>query len=167
MTIREGVLRLAPRSELHGPQRPIDDFSIALAEEQGSAAIGVVLSGTGSDGTYGLKAIKAAGGVTFAQDPKTAQWPAMPMSAITAGSVDFVLPPKRIAAELARIGRHPYLVDARGVPEGGELDKICLSSVRPPVGSISASTSSRPCAAASRAGWLCRRSRRSKSTHRF
>ncbi len=126
MTIREGTLRLAPRSDTPGPQRPIDDFSIALAEEQGNAAIGVVLSGTGSDGTYGLKAIKAAGGVTFAQDPKTAQWPAMPMSAITAGSVDFVLSPKRIAAELARIGRHPYLAEAREVPEGSELDKVCL-----------------------------------------
>ena len=86
----------------------------------------MVLSGTGSDGTAGLKAIKAAGGVTFAQDPKTAQWNAMPVSAITAGSVDFVLSPKRIAAELARIGRHPYLAQAREVPEGSDLDKICL-----------------------------------------
>ncbi len=125
MTIRRGMLRLAPRSTGSGLQRPIDDFSIALADEQGDAAIGVVLSGTGSDGTYGLKAIKAAGGVTFAQDPKTAQWPAMPMSAITAGSVDFVLSPKRIAAELARIGRLPYLGDAREVLEGTDLDKVC------------------------------------------
>lgn len=126
MTIRKGTLRLAPRSAASGLQRPIDDFSIALAEEQGEAAIGVVLSGTGSDGTYGLKAIKAAGGVTFAQDPKTAQWPTMPMSAITAGSVDFVLSPKRIAAELARIGRHPYLAEAREVPKGSDLDKVCM-----------------------------------------
>ena len=50
----------------------------------------------------------------------------MPVSAITAGSVDFVLPPKRIAAELARIGRHPYLADSREVPDGSDLDKICL-----------------------------------------
>ncbi len=126
MTIRDGALRLAPRLAASGLQRPIDDFSVALAEEQGNAAIGVVLSGTGSDGTYGLKAIKAAGGVTFAQEPKTAQWPAMPLSAITAGSVDFVLSPKRIAEELARIGRHPYLVEAREVPEGSDLDKVCL-----------------------------------------
>jgi two-component system, chemotaxis family, CheB/CheR fusion protein len=126
MTIRQGALRLTPRSAASGPQHPIDDFSIALAEEQGNAAVGVVLSGTGSDGTYGLKAIKAAGGVTFAQDPKTAEWPPMPMSAITAGSVDFVLPPQRIAAELARIGSHPYLADAQEVPEGSELDKVCL-----------------------------------------
>src|SRR5580658_6370239 len=109
MTISGGTLRLAPRTEASGLQRPIDDFSVALAEEQGNRAVGVVLSGTGSDGTYGLKAIKSAGGVTLAQAPKTAQWPAMPMNAITAGSVDFVLSPKRIAEELARIGRHPYL----------------------------------------------------------
>ena len=126
MTIRKGNLRLAPRSEASGLQRPIDEFSVALAEEQGNAAIGVVLSGTGSDGTYGLKTIKTAGGVTFAQDPKTAQWPAMPANAITAGAVDFVLSPKSIAAELARIGRHPYLAGAREVPDGSELDKICL-----------------------------------------
>ncbi len=126
MTLRKGTLRLAPRSEPSGLQRPIDDFSIALAEEQGNAAIGVVLSGTGSDGTYGLEAVKAAGGVTFAQDPKTAQWPAMPMSAIAAGAADFVLSPRRIAAELARIGRHPYVAEAREAPEGSDLDKICL-----------------------------------------
>ncbi len=132
LSIRKGALRLSPRSPAGaGPRYPIDDFSIALAAEQGNAAIGVVLSGTGSDGTNGLKAIKAAGGVTFAQDPKTAQWPAMPASAIAALSVDFVLPPARIAAELARIGRHPYVVDKQEapedrVPEGSDLDKICL-----------------------------------------
>jgi two-component system CheB/CheR fusion protein len=126
MTIRKGALRLAPRSDASRLQHPIDDFSVALAEEHGNAAIGVVLSGTGSDGTVGLKAIKTAGGVTFAQDPKTAQWPAMPMNAISAGSVDFILPPGRIAAELARIGRHPWVAEAREVPEGSELDTICL-----------------------------------------
>jgi two-component system CheB/CheR fusion protein len=127
LRIRKGTLRLTPRSEISELRHPIDDFSIALAEEQGNAAIGVVLSGTGSDGTVGLKAIKAAGGVTFAQDPKTAQWPAMPMNAITAGSVDFVLSPRRLAAELSRIGRHPYLAEARDVPQGSELDRICLN----------------------------------------
>jgi len=132
MTIRAGSLRLAPRSNVPGMQHPIDDFSSALAEEQGHAAIGVVLSSTGSDGTYGLKAIKAAGGVTFAQDPKTAQWSAMPMSAITAGAVDFVLSPKRIAAELARIRRHPYLAAAPEVPDGTLLiNHVLCMGARP------------------------------------
>ena len=104
MTIRAGRLRLSPRSKVSGAQFPIDDFCSTLATEQGNAALGVVLSGTGSDGTQGLKAIKAAGGFTFAQAPKTAEWPGMPLSAVAAGAVDFVLSPKRIAAELARIG---------------------------------------------------------------
>ena len=105
-------------------QLPIDDFCVTLAKQQGNAAIGVVLSGTGSDGTQGLRAIKSAGGLTFAQSPKTAEWPAMPMSAIAAGTVDFVLSPKRIAAELARLGQQPHLATAPKVPQGGELDQI-------------------------------------------
>jgi two-component system CheB/CheR fusion protein len=125
MTIRAGSLLLGPRSEVPGLQLPIDHFCTALATEQGNAALGVVLSGTGSDGTQGLRAIKAAGGVTFAQTAKTAEWPAMPLSAIAAGSVDFVLSPKRIAAELIRIAQQPYLATASKGPQGGELDQIC------------------------------------------
>ena len=75
MTIREGTLRLGPRSPGSGQQWPIDDFCVALADEQGRSAIGVILSGTGSDGTSGLKAIKTAGGVTFAQDPRQRNGP--------------------------------------------------------------------------------------------
>src|SRR3984885_4422388 len=86
MTIRAGRLRLGPRSEVPGVQLTIDDFCYTLATEQGNAAIGVVLSGTGSDGTQGLKAIKAAGGITFAQAPNTAEWPTMPLSAVAAGA---------------------------------------------------------------------------------
>src|SRR5439155_20984060 len=71
--------------------------------------IGVILSGNGADGTQGLLAIKAAGGITFAQDEKSAKYPAMPGSAITAGCVDFILTPERIARELARIAGHPYV----------------------------------------------------------
>jgi len=127
LTIRHGILHLTPRSNLAGLHLPIDEFCLALAREQGSAAVAVVLSGTGSDGTYGLKAIKAEGGITFAQEPKTAQWPAMPESAIAHGSVDFILSPKRIAAELARIGTHPYLAEAGGIAEGSDLDEVCLT----------------------------------------
>jgi two-component system, chemotaxis family, CheB/CheR fusion protein len=124
MTIRAGTLRLGPRPEVRGVQLPIDEFCITLAKEQREAAIGVVLSGTGSDGTKGLRAIKDAGGVTFAQAPKTAEWPAMPLSAVATGSVDFVLSPKRIAAELARIAHQPYFATAPEMPQGGELDQI-------------------------------------------
>ena len=117
---------LIPRERATVPHHPIDEFFAALAREQKAAAIGVILSGSGSDGTLGLKAIKAEGGVTFAQDPKTAAWPAMSTSAISAGAVDFVLPPGGIAAELARIGRHPYLLDHGAEPDGGGLEKIYL-----------------------------------------
>jgi two-component system, chemotaxis family, CheB/CheR fusion protein len=126
MTIRDGALLLIPRERASVPHHPIDEFYAALARERRTAAIGVILSGSGSDGTLGLKAIKAEGGVTFAQDPKTAAWPAMSTSAISAGAVDFVLPPAGIAAELARIGRHPYLLDHGEAPEGSGLEKIYL-----------------------------------------
>src|SRR5580658_5443152 len=131
MTIRDRALLLIPRERARVPHHPIDEFYVALAREHKTAAVGVILSGSGSDGTLGLEAIKAEGGVTFAQDPKTAAWPSMPASAISAGAVDFVLPPARIAAELARIGRHPYLLDHGEAPEGvgpgGDgLEKIYL-----------------------------------------
>jgi two-component system CheB/CheR fusion protein len=82
----------------------------SLAEDRGNKAIGVILSGTATDGTFGLKAIKAAGGITFAQNPETAKYDGMPRNAIAAGVVDFVLPPREIAKELVQIGRHPYLL---------------------------------------------------------
>ena len=96
-----------PRSEVPGKYMPIDAFFRSLAEDRKSNAIGVILSGTASDGTLGLKAIKAEGGFTFAQD-ESAKFDGMPRSAIAAGVVDFVLPPEDIAKELADIARHPH-----------------------------------------------------------
>ncbi|MGH7453181.1 MAG: chemotaxis protein CheB, partial [bacterium] len=123
MAILQGVLRLLPRLEGHGQQHmPIDHFLRSLAEDQKSRAIGVILSGTASDGALGLKAIKAESGITFAQDEATAKYHGMPRSAIAAGYVDFILPPAAIAQELARTGRHPYV--NRFKPEGlGELSE--------------------------------------------
>ena len=109
MTISKGVLRLTSRAESSGRNLPIDDFFCALAEDLKSRAIGIVLSGLASDGTQGLEAIKAEGGITFAQDEKSAKYSGMPASAVAAGCVDFVLPPESIAAELARMSRHPYI----------------------------------------------------------
>jgi len=107
VTILDGRLQLLPRSK-SGQNRPVDVFLRALAEARRHAAIGVILSGTANDGTLGLEAIKAQGGITFAQD-KSAQQEGMPHSAIASGCVDFVLPPDEIAAEIARIARHPYV----------------------------------------------------------
>ena len=94
-------------------------------------AIGVVLSGIGSDGTKGLQSIKAEGGITFAQDEDSAKFPGMPLSAVAAGCVDLVLSPDRVARELARMRRHPYLEIARSpvtteLPsqDGGRLRRL-------------------------------------------
>ena len=105
MVIAGGKLLLLPR-EGHGVHHPVDQLFRALAEDWGHHAIGVVLSGTATDGTLGLEAIKAEGGITFAQDA-TAQHEGMPHSAIASGIVDFVLPPDAIARELVRIAQHP------------------------------------------------------------
>src|SRR5262249_49744211 len=99
------LLSLLPREETRAPHRPVDTFLRSLAASRHHSAIGVILSGTGNDGTQGLEAIKAEGGITFAQD-ESAQQDGMPRSAISAGCVDFVLPPEAIARELARIGHH-------------------------------------------------------------
>src|SRR5438093_61358 len=109
MTIVAGVLNLTPRSDDPGPHMPIDHFLRSLAEDLKSRAIGVILSGSASDGALGLRAIKAEGGITFAEAPQSAKFDGMPRSAMASGAVDFVLPPKAIAQELIRIGGHPYL----------------------------------------------------------
>ena len=99
MTLKKGSLKLVAKSLTF---KPINDFLISLAIEQKIRAIGIVLSGTGNDGTEGLKAIKAEGGITFVQDPETAQYTDMPRNAIAAENPDFILSPEQIAKELAR-----------------------------------------------------------------
>ena len=110
LTIRHGVLQLLPRPAKQ--YRPIDDFLRSLAEDMKHRAIGVILSGTASDGTLGLEAIQAEGGVTFAQDEASARFSSMPHSAAAAGAVDFVMPPEKIASELKRLSLEPYMANA-------------------------------------------------------
>jgi two-component system CheB/CheR fusion protein len=107
LTIKNLCIKLQPKSS---PSKLINDFLISLASEQKTMAIGIVLSGTGNDGTEGLKAIKAEGGITFAQDPDTAQYPDMPKNAIAAETPDFVLAPEQIAKVLLRIVKSPQLI---------------------------------------------------------
>src|SRR5882724_3641042 len=109
MSISDHTLHLGPREESRGAHMSVDHFMRSLAEQKGNRAIGVILSGSGSDGTLGMAEIQAHGGVTFAQDDATAKYDGMPRSAVVAGCVDYVLPPKEIAKELERIARHPYL----------------------------------------------------------
>ena len=113
VSIRDGVFTLVPReTDRRGLHLPIDAFFKALATECGHQAIGVVLSGTGADGTEGLRAIKAEGGLTFVQDPRDAKFGAMPEAAIHAGVADFVLPVAELVRELQRLGEHPFLAMA-------------------------------------------------------
>src|SRR5690349_10622689 len=115
---KDGTLTLVRREQRVNVA--IDHFFESLAEECGSRAVGIVLSGTGSDGTAGLRAIKAAGGLTFAQSEISAKFDAMPRSAIRAGFVDLALTPREIAREIDRISNHPYLQRPLNDPEAAE-----------------------------------------------
>jgi len=117
LTIEGGVLALQPRPSTRAPHRSIDFFFETLAHDCGARAIGVILSGTATDGTPGLEAIKAAGGITFAQDG-SAKYDSMPRSAVAAGCVDFVLSPTDIAHELARIAAHPVVAPDHAAQAG-------------------------------------------------
>lgn len=119
LSIAGGLLKLQQRKKVRTPARSIDSFLESLAQDQRERAIGVILSGTATDGTVGLEAIKAEGGITLAQDD-SAKYDSMPRSAVAAGCVDLVLSPADIAKELARIAKHPYVAGQRlelGTPE--------------------------------------------------
>ncbi len=113
LAIRDSQFAITNRESGRVVNATIDVFFRSLAADQGSNAIGVVLSGTASDGTIGLTAIKGEGGITFAQETRSAKYDGMPASAIAAGCVDFILPPDEIAHELARIRQHPYVAGPR------------------------------------------------------
>lgn len=142
LTVQGGALKLQPRTEMHGQHLPIDIFLRSLAEDQGSRSVGIVLSGSGSDGALGLAEISNKGGVTFVQDPRTAHFDGMPRSAIQTGLANFILPPEGIAKELVRIARSPYLTrvlasleeaEAHLFDEGGDLKGI-LAALRQKLG---------------------------------
>src|SRR5436305_4389405 len=105
LSIRGGALRLSEPQERHGARLPFDFFVRSLAEEFGERAVCVVLSGTGSDGSLGLKAVKDKGGLVIVQDPDDAEYDGMPRSAILTGTVDLVLPVAKISKILAKYGR--------------------------------------------------------------
>src|SRR5450759_379684 len=109
MTLSQSVLTLVPQTKTDGQHLSIDTFLRSLAESQAERAIGVILSGAATDGTRGLQAIKAQGGMTLAQDAHSATFSSMPQSAITSGCVDFIGSPEQIAGELTRMSCHPYL----------------------------------------------------------
>lgn len=126
MTLEDGLLYLVPRQKTNGKHLPGDAFFESLARDRGTKAIAVVLSGADGDGSQGLKAVKMAGGVTFAQCESTAKFDSMPNTAVATGNVDFVLPPEQIAEALTKLSRSPFLVAA-------ELIQV-VKEVPPPPG---------------------------------
>ncbi len=116
ISISDGSITLEPIKRSNGPPLPIDGFLRSLAEHRKNTAIGVLLSGTGSDGTKGLQEIKTEGGLTFAQKPETAKFPEMPRNAIAQDAVDYVLTLGEIAAKLAEVSK-ALVVHEQASPE--------------------------------------------------
>ncbi|MEX2534961.1 MAG: chemotaxis protein CheB [Trueperaceae bacterium] len=127
LTIESGTLNLSEREQPAGRPVVVDQFFCSLAGDQGESAVGIVLSGTGSEGTQGLKAIKAHGGITLAQDEAEAEHSGMPHSAIASGCVDLVLPVSKMPGKLLELkGRstHLELPADRATHEEGEAETL-------------------------------------------
>ncbi len=116
MSILQEYLHLLEPARIHGIRHPIDFFFRSLAEDQREKAIGIVLSGTGTEGTLGLRTIKGEGGLVIAQDPATAKYDGMPASAVATGLVDYVLAPDKMPGQLVKYARRTVLLPAKRLP---------------------------------------------------
>ena len=122
MRVKNGRLVLEDKKRSGIPTLSIDIFLESLAKEKGSNAIGVILSGTGTDGTIGIEAIKNAGGIVIVQDPVTAEFDGMPNSAINTGYADIILAPEMIGDELVEyINEAPLLKSFNQLNKKDEL----------------------------------------------
>ena len=110
LALLNGRFQLMDSKVSSGVRLPIDYFFRSLAEDQREHAVGIILSGTASDGTLGVKAIKGATGMTMAQEPESAKYPGMPRSAIATGLVDYVLPAGQLPQRLLAYAKGPHLV---------------------------------------------------------
>ena len=108
MAFLDGVLHLLEPSAPRGQRLPIDFFFRSLAQDQAEYAVGVVLSGTGSDGTLGVRAIKGEGGMVIVQMPESSDFDGMPRSVIATGLADYVLPPAEMATQLIAYATHAF-----------------------------------------------------------
>jgi two-component system CheB/CheR fusion protein len=124
MSILRGVLYLLDPVAPRGLRQPIDFFFRSLAEDQQELGVGVILSGMGSDGTMGLRAIKEKTGVVLVQDPATAKFDSMPRSAINAGLADFVAPTEELPRMIADYFRHAPLIKPRRILEDKALSAL-------------------------------------------
>jgi len=126
LSIDDGALRLSQPKARHGARLPFDFLLHSLAEEYGARAVCVVLSGTGADGSLGLKAVKEKGGLVIVQDPDEADYDGMPRSAMLTGAVDLVLPAARIAEALEKFAQSKALApaDPDSAPREGAPDAL-------------------------------------------
>jgi two-component system, chemotaxis family, CheB/CheR fusion protein len=124
LTLDGDVLHPSKPSEPRAQRRPVDLFFRSLADNQRERAIGIVLSGTGTNGSQGLRFIKSEGGIAIAQDPATAAYAGMPQSAISTGIVDLVLPPEKMADALLDVVRHPYVRQPEAVEQPDVDDEL-------------------------------------------
>jgi len=122
LEIADGKFSTTPRAPAGRPEYLIDRFFRSLARDMQARAVAVILSGSGSDGALGVCEVKAAGGVTIAQDEASAGQTSMPHAAAQGGCIDFVLPPAEIAGRLMRLGEHRYLTSPETVVESPESD---------------------------------------------
>jgi two-component system, chemotaxis family, CheB/CheR fusion protein len=137
LVVEQGLIYVIPensgltmtRGRIHAIWAPrefdclADSLFVSLAHDSGDQAIGVILSGGGSDRAFGIRAIRRAGGTTFAQYPGSARFPNLPISAIDTGCVDFVLRPNELAYELARVSRHKEKVQ-RGTSKHVQITQL-------------------------------------------
>src|SRR6267378_1872729 len=127
VTLERGVFQLGEPVEKRGHRRPVDDFFRSLADMQHEKAIAVVLSGMGTNGTAGARAIKAAGGVCFAQSPESAEFPAMPTSLIHAGYADQVLAPGEIGPAIVQYVKFSSLdTEGSAAARGQEIEILAI-----------------------------------------
>jgi two-component system, chemotaxis family, CheB/CheR fusion protein len=129
MALHQGKLSLSEFEAARGNRLPIDFFFYSLAQDQGERAIGIVLSGTGSDGSRGIEAIRAGGGVVIAQEPQSASYDGMPKSAIATGMVDFVLAPEAMPAQLLRFTARDHSAALAGPNHDLEMAKDPLKKI--------------------------------------
>ena len=127
LALLNGALQLLEPAEPHGHRLPIDSFFRSLAADQHERAIGVVLSGTGSDGTLGVRAIKGEGGMVIAQTPESTDFDGMPRSAIATGLVDFQLPPAEMPAQLLAYAARAFR--ARPTPTDAPVSPVDESAL--------------------------------------
>ncbi|GAA0596388.1 chemotaxis protein CheB [Caenispirillum bisanense] len=130
LDIEDGVLRLREPHAAIGPKPSADYFFASLAEDQGENAVGIILSGTGSDGAHGVRAIKAGGGITMAQDEESARYSGMPRAAVETGCVDFVMAPDGMGDELQELLTNPKRANLAVEEENSDLVQRLLLMVK-------------------------------------